>query len=98
MTSADWLKTGGWDERLTGYGGEDDALVIRREEAGIETTVTRDFPLMHVNHPARDSRTTESRLENLEIGTTQPPKNFLTARLPLLDDANNHFNIFTNFS
>ncbi len=96
MTVADWLKTGGWDERLTGYGGEDDVLVTRREEQGITTEVTRDFPLMHVNHSDRDQRTTESRLANLKLGTTQPPKNFLTSRLPILGDANNHFNIFTN--
>ena len=95
MTTSDWLKTGGWDERLTGYGGEDDALVIRRKEKGIETRVTCDFPLMHVNHLARHNQTTKERLENLELGKTQPPKNYLTAKLPILDNANNHFNIFT---
>lgn len=95
ITAGDWLKTGGWDERITSYGGEDDVLAIRREEMGIKTEVTCDFPLMHVNHPNRDQRTTESRLKNLELGTTQPPKNYLTARLPILDDTNNHFNIFT---
>lgn len=95
MTAADWLKTGGWDERLAGYGAEDNVLEIRRAERGIETKVTRDFPLMHVDHARRDARSERVGATNLRRGTPQPPKNFLTARLEILDHAHNHFNIFT---
>lgn len=95
MTAADWLKTGGWDERITGWGGEDDVLAVRRKEKGIETKTTNDFPLMHVNHADRDHRNIKGGLANRDLGLTQPPKNFLTARLPVLDHINNHFNILT---
>ena len=92
MTAADWLKVGGWDQRLTGHGGEDDILALRRTERGIKTLELRQFPLMHVNHPPRDRRIAGGNQENLRIGCTPPPKNYLTARLPVLDHYNNHFN------
>jgi hypothetical protein len=95
MTAADWLRVGGWDERLTGHGGEDDILALRRRERGIETVELRQFPLMHVDHPPRDQRILGGNLENLRIGRMQPPKNYLTNRLPVLDHQNNHFNFFT---
>ena len=95
MTTADWLRVGGWDERLTGYGGEDDTLVLRREEKGIKTKTTRAFPLMHVNHQDRHHRTTEERLANLDLGRTQPTENFLTGKLVTLSPTHNHFNVFT---
>lgn len=95
MTTADWLRVGGWDERITSYGGEDDTLVIRRKEKGIETKITRAFPLIHINHQERHHRTTEERLENLNLGLTQPTENFLTGKLSTLEPAHNHFNIFT---
>jgi len=94
MTVADWLRTGGWDERITSWGGEDDVLRARRKDKGIETKVTDDFPLMHVNHSVRGSRSLTVGMANLNLGRTRPPKNFLTARLPILSPANNHFNIF----
>lgn len=94
MTTADWLKVGGWDERLTGHGGEDDILALRRSEGGINTMELRQFPLMHVNHPPRDRRIPGGNQENLRIGRTPPPKNYLTGRLPVLDHYNNHFNFF----
>jgi len=92
MHASDWMKVGGWDERLTGHGAEDDIMALRREQLGIRTIASRQFPLMHVNHPDRDLRVAGGNLDNLRIGTEPPPKNYLTARLPVLDHYNNHFN------
>ncbi len=94
MTVSDWLKIGGWDERLTGHGGEDDILALRRREFGIETAEVRTFPLMHVEHLPRDYRTPGGNQVNLRLGRPQPPRNFLTARTSILDHYNNHFNFF----
>ena len=95
MTAADWLKVGGWDERITTHGGEDDVVVLRRKEHGIETVESTYFPLMHVNHDWREGPQQRTGRKNLELGRSQPPQNYLTARLPVLDHEHNHFNIFT---
>jgi len=58
MYAEDWIKSGGWDERLIGWGGEDDVFKLRREQAGIKTVICDSFPLMHVNHPPRQNKGT----------------------------------------
>jgi hypothetical protein len=94
MTTADWLNVGGWDERITTYGGEDDVLAIRRDEANIHTETTAEFPLLHVNHPRRRGHGWQTGQANLDLGKTPPPRNFLTGRRWQLDEYHNHFNIF----
>lgn len=56
MLKEDWMNSGGWDERLTGWGGEDDVFKKRRTQRGIHTEVVRKFPLVHVNHEPRQNK------------------------------------------
>lgn len=53
MTTADWLLVGGWDERITTWGSEDDVLALRRKEHQIKTLKVTDRPLVHVDHEYR---------------------------------------------
>jgi len=76
MTTRDWFYVGGWDERLTGWGGEDDVLRVRRRQAGIQTMEVTSFPLVHVNHPPRDPDQRYGR-RNYQLGLSLPPRNFL---------------------
>jgi len=95
MTAVDWIKIGGWDERLTEWGGEDELVKERRAVMGINTEML-DFLLLHVNHPARGGDPNwrlSGNLKNLEIGRTPAPRNWLTARLPV-DHYHNHFSMF----
>jgi len=87
MTTADWCRVGGWDERLTGWGGEDNILKKRRQELGINTLKLTDWPLVHVAHqPYPGDRRSGA---NMRIGRTAPPRNWLTARIPIPQAANN---------
>jgi len=54
MDRKDWNRIGGWDERLFGWGGEDDALQLRRKGMKIKTIESIQYPLMHVNHEQRN--------------------------------------------
>jgi predicted glycosyltransferase involved in capsule biosynthesis len=36
MTSANWIKLEGYDERLEGYGSDDNDMAARIRQAGIE--------------------------------------------------------------
>jgi hypothetical protein len=99
MTAADWIRIGGWDERLTQWGGEDELVKERRAAMNIETRLL-DFPLLHVNHPARDGDPgwrLSGNMKNLEIGRQPAPRNWLTARLPV-DPYHNHFSLFVTGS
>jgi len=82
MTTADWLLVGGWDERITTWGSEDDVLALRRKEHGIQTLKVVDHPLVHVDHEYR-GRNLEHAKENRQIGATPPPRNYLSGRLPV---------------
>lgn len=82
MTTADWLLIGGWDERIITWGGEDDVLVLRRREHNIKTFKITEWPLVHVNHEYRGRNFRHAR-ENRQIGSTPPPKNYLSGRLPI---------------
>jgi GT2 family glycosyltransferase len=74
LSAANWRRIGGWDERCTGWGGEDDVLHARIAEAGIETVVTADFPLMHVRHTPREFSHANRRSEaNLYFATLRQP-------------------------
>ena len=48
----DWAKTCGYDERLSGWGGEDNEFVVRAGRTTI-VAVSNEFPLYHVTHPLR---------------------------------------------
>lgn len=87
MTTADWLLVGGWDERITTWGSEDDILALRRKEHGIRTIKVTDYPLVHVEHEYR-GRNLQQAKANRELGSIPPPCNYLTNRLPL--DAHSH--------
>jgi len=87
MTTADWLLVGGWDERLTGWGGEDNILKLRRQELGINTLKLTDWPLVHVAHAAYPGKRRSGA--NMRIGRTAPPRNWLTGRIPIAQAANN---------
>lgn len=82
MTTADWLLVGGWDERITTWGGEDDVLARRRKEHGIKTLKVTEFPLVHIEHEYR-GRNFQHAKENRQIGATPPPENYLAGRLPI---------------
>ena len=87
MTAADWLLVGGWDERITTWGSEDDVLALRRREHGIETLKVTDRPLVHVDHEYR-GRNGEHARQNRLIGSSPPPRNYLAGRLPI--NSSNH--------
>lgn len=74
MSSANWVKVGGWDERCYGWGGEDDILHARIKQSGIRTLSCKDWSLCHVCHPRREfsASITRSR-ENIKfIFSIQP--------------------------
>lgn len=74
LSRANWLKVGGWDERCFGWGGEDDTLMIRIGQAGIERRRIDSFPLMHVAHGLRPFSGNNARgMENLKwVKVPQP--------------------------
>ena len=41
---------GGWDERFQGWGGEDDAMALKLQRAGIQPGVVNDIPAFHLHH------------------------------------------------
>lgn len=80
MLAEDWIRSGGWDERLTGWGGEDDVFKKRRTERGIHTVVCDIFPLMHVSHRARQNKKEihKGNKKALAIGKTERDRNWLS--------------------
>lgn len=53
MSRENWLKMGGWDERLYGWGADDDVLHLRTAQFCIERRPINGIPLMHIEHPPR---------------------------------------------
>ena len=80
MLAEDWIRSGGWDERLTGWGGEDDVFKKRREQRGIHTEVCTSFSLMHVNHEPRQNKSEISKgnQEAVAIGMSGADRNWLS--------------------
>lgn len=74
MVTEDWARSGGWDERLHGWGGEDYIFRGDRKAVGIVDAKITDLALMHVNHPRRTLRRAK---QNMRIGRTRPPRNWL---------------------
>lgn len=80
MLAEDWIRSGGWDERLTGWGGEDDVFKKRRTARGIHTVVCDIFPLMHIIHASRQNKKDihGGNQEALALGMSEPYRNWLT--------------------
>jgi len=52
MTKADWFSMHGYDERIEGWGGDDDEMFYRASQR-ISMSEDASSPLFHVNHPQR---------------------------------------------
>ncbi len=82
MTSSDWKRTGGFDERYCyGWGKEDYAFLERRRAVGIRTE-RLEYPVVHIMHPKRQWKgPRQARRQRPEV-----PKrytvNYLTGRRP----------------
>ena len=81
MTTADWFSVGGYDERLVGWGGDDDILFERIARAGVELVASTAWPLVHVHHQARGKVYPNGNAANLALGRTPPHVNYITGRL-----------------
>ena len=79
MYKEDWFKSGGWDERLVGWGGEDEVFYARREQMGIKNIMCNQLPLMHVNHLSRQNKDKHKlgNMEALELGLSGPQRNWI---------------------
>jgi len=78
MTTEDWIRVGGWDERLVGWGHEDTVLRRMRQKCGISTHCTTFWPLVHVDHAPYSKRSGSRARHNRWIGMHHPPpRNFL---------------------
>jgi len=55
MTKADWFKLNGYDERIEGWGGDDDEM-FHRASKQVKITQDDEYPLFHVNHPERKNK------------------------------------------
>ena len=79
MLREDWVRSGGWDERLTGWGGEDYVFAMRRKQAGIEDITCTIFPLMHIDHPPRQNKTNfmKGNTDAVDLGMSGSQRNWL---------------------
>ncbi|MFA4972294.1 MAG: galactosyltransferase-related protein [bacterium] len=74
LSSDNWRKIGGWDERTYGWGGDDDILHIRIGQAGIERRRIDAIPLVHVGHALREWSGVNARgKENLKWASVPQP-------------------------
>ncbi len=82
MTSDDWRRSGGFDERYChGWGGEDGAFLEHREAMGIRTE-RLDYPLVHIMHPKRAWKgRRRSRRKRPEV-PAEYTVNYLTGKVP----------------
>ncbi len=89
LTRGDWIKTGGFDERCSGWGFEDVDFHIRCEKIGFVRKSCEKYPV-HANHPERQSWSREdkrvTRARNVEATKTPNDVNYLTH--PGADDVN----------
>lgn len=54
MTKLDWFNLCGYDERIEGWGGDDDEM-FKRASKNITMEVSEKHPIYHINHPCRQS-------------------------------------------
>lgn len=57
---AAFLKLGGWDERFTGWGAEDDAFSYKVQRARLSTLEFDDAVALHLFHPRSEDRAADS--------------------------------------
>lgn len=84
LTARDWLKTGGLDERMFGYGFEDTHFFIRNRENGFRILESREFEPVHRRHRTdrlwlRVDR--EQYARNRRLGDIPRQVNYLEARI-----------------
>ena len=77
MTSENWLKVGGWDERTYGWGGDDDVLHIRVGQVDIERRKIDMLPLMHIAHGLRQWGGVNARGKENVKWASVPQPNYL---------------------
>jgi len=71
MTKKDWVLTSGYDERMFGWGGEDEDM-LRRARMKIKCHIKTMFSLYHINHPSRinDTYFPHKSSDNMKICST----------------------------
>lgn len=84
LTAEDWLKTGGLDERMFGYGYEDTHFFLRNRENGFRILESREFEPVHRRHRTDRPWLHVDRAQyarNREIGDVPRQVNYLEARI-----------------
>lgn len=85
LTSADWLKTGGLDERMFGYGYEDTAFFFDREKDGSFEVVqnTESYPVHqpHLAPRAWNGVDYTQQQRNYALMSVPRTRNYLSGRL-----------------
>ena len=90
LTSDDWVKSGGLDERMFGYGCEDTGFFLRLRDLGWKTIMADGFEPVHLRHRTdrgwlRFDR--EQRARNAKLMDIPYTKNYLQGRLNGFSDA-----------
>ena len=86
LSTDDWLRVGGFDERFFGWGGEDNDFHRRCRELGIELLIGNNHPV-HIDHGKREHwhayfPFAETDEHTLEISRNPNYVNYLTDTLP----------------
>ena len=55
MKKSAYLKAGGMDEGFVGWGGEDDAMSLKLQQAGVKMMTNSQHPGYHLWHPRTDN-------------------------------------------
>ncbi|MBO7708215.1 MAG: 4Fe-4S cluster-binding domain-containing protein, partial [Thermoguttaceae bacterium] len=103
LTASDWLKTGGLDERMFGYGYEDTAFFFDREKDGFEVVRnTESYPVHqpHLAPRAWNGVDYGQQCRNRALMSVPRTRNYLQGRLAgFSDDVKKHIRFaqfFTN--
>ncbi|MCG3180035.1 MAG: hypothetical protein BIFFINMI_02389 [Phycisphaerae bacterium] len=72
LSSANWVRVGGFDERCKGWGGEDNILHTRCRELGIKRVELPNC-LTHIDHPDRVWRKSDRAKQNYSFRLSKQP-------------------------